>query len=100
MSEKTYTNRRRLLRATGGLVGFTSIVGTASAVCYEVEATAPYADVYDECNGEAIGYVAEGATGVTCNKCYDENDETWWHCEWDDADPDGWVHDSQVYVGW
>lgn len=97
MSEKTYTDRRTVLRATGGLLGLTAAAGTASAVCYEVEVGQYPADVYDDCDGDYIGYVSEGS-GVTCRKCYDANGDTWWRCDWTSATPDGWVHDDQVIV--
>lgn len=99
MSEKTYADRRTVLRATGGLVGLGVVAGTASAACYYVEVAGSMADVYDSCDGSYLDCVKDGATGTTCDKCYDDNGDTWWYCVWDNASPDGWVHESQVNVG-
>lgn len=95
-----YTNptRRTVLRATGGLVGLTGLVDTVAAACYTVEVVAPMADVYDDCEGQYVGCVKEGASGITCGKCYDANGDPWWDCQWDGATPHGWVHDDQVAV--
>ncbi len=93
------TKRRNVLRATGGLVGFSAVAGIASAACYNVETAASMADVYDSCDGSYVDCVKDGAAGMTCDKCYDANGDTWWHCQWTDATPDGWVHESQVSVG-
>ena len=100
MSDKTYMNRRKVLRTTGGLLGLVGIMGTAAAACYEMEAVTTYADVHDDCNGDPIGYVTDGTTGVSCDKCFDENGDTWWYLEWYNGSPDGWVHDSQVERSW